>query len=83
MRLAFFLWAAVVVSALLQVMVSHQQRQILQQWQKQEALKLSLQRENSRLILERSTMGAPSRLDSVARNKLNMIEPAKIQVLHQ
>lgn len=83
MKLTWGLWAVVVLSALLQIMVSHQQRQILQQWQKQEALSVELQREYSRLVLERSTISAPSRLDSIARQKLNMIDPQTIQVLHQ
>ena len=77
------LWSVLVLSALAQISVSHQNRQLLQQWQKQDAQRLALQQEYSRLLLERSTLGAHGRLDQLARKQLNMTDPTKVQVLHK
>lgn len=77
------LWLVVVVSALVQIAISHEHRQLLQQWQKQDALRLALQQENTRLILERSTLAAHGRLDQLARQQLNMVDPKQVKVLHK
>lgn len=81
--LRVFLWGMLVMSALLQILVSHQHRGLLQQWQKQDAVRVQLQHEYSRLVLERSTLSAHNRLDQRARQKLQMTEPTKIQVLRK
>lgn len=75
------LWAVVVISALLQVLVSHQQRQLLKEWQAQDARRVQLQQEYSMLLLERGALSAHNRLDRQARKQLNMTEPKEIQVL--
>lgn len=77
------LWLVVVFSALAQIAISHEHRQLLQQWQKQDALRLALQQENTRLILERSTLAAHGRLDQLARQQLNMVDPKQVKVLHK
>lgn len=81
--LRVFLWGLVVVTALLQVLVSHEHRSLLQQWQKQDELRVQIQHEFSRLVLERSTLSAHNRLDQQARQKLQMTEPTQIQVLRK
>lgn len=77
------LWMLVLGSALVQVSVSHHHRELLQQWQRQDARRLALQQEYTRLLLERSTLGAHGRLDQLARKQLNMTDPQQIQVLRK
>lgn len=81
--LKVILWGILVMSALLQVLVSHQHRALLQQWQQQDTMRVQLQHEYSRLVLERSTLSAHNRLDQQARKRLQMIEPTQIQVLRK
>ncbi len=76
-------WLLVLVSALAQVAVSHQHRQLLQHWQQQDARRVSLQQEYTRLLLERSTLSAHGRLDQLARKQLNMTDPQQMQVLRK
>ena len=83
MKLKIFLWLLLVVSALGQILVSHQHRQLMQAWQQQDSKRVKLQQEYTRLLLERSTLGAHNRLDRLARQQLNMTEPKQIQVLSQ
>lgn len=77
------LWVLVLGSALAQVSVSHHHRELLQLWQQQDARRLALQQEYTRLLLERSTLGAHGRLDQLARKQLNMTDPQQIQVLRK
>ncbi len=77
------LWLAVVVSALVQIGVVNWQRDLIQVWQREDGRRAQLQEENSRLLLERSTLTAHGRIDQLARKKLNMTEPDKVQVLSQ
>lgn len=77
------LWVMVLASALVQVVVTHQHRHLLQQWQQQDARRLSLQQEYTRLLLERSTLTAHGRLDRLARQHLNMTDPQQVQVLRK
>ena len=81
--LRVFLWGMLVMSAVLQVLISHQHRDLMQQWQKQDAVRVQLQHEYSRLVLERSTLSAHNRLDQQARKRLQMTEPKQIQVLRK
>ena len=81
--LRVFLWGMLVMSAVLQVLVSHYHRDLMQQWQKQDAVRVQLQQEYSRLVLERSTLSAHNRLDQQARQRLQMTEPTQIQVLRK
>lgn len=81
--LRVFLWGMLVMSAVLQVLISHQHRDLMQQWQKQDAVRVQLQHEYSRLVLERSTLSAHNRLDQQARQRLQMTEPTEIQVLRK
>lgn len=75
------MWLVVLLMALWQVSVSHEHRQLLQQWQREDARRVSLQQENTRLILERSTLSAHFRIDQLARQQLNMTDPTQVQVL--
>lgn len=77
------LWLLVLLSALVQVGVSHHHRELLQQWQQQDARRMALQQEYSRLVLERSTLSAHGRLDLLARKQLNMTDPKQVQVLRK
>lgn len=77
------LWLAVLVSALVQIGVVNWQRDLIQVWQREDGRRAQLQEENSRLLLERSTLTAHGRIDQLARKKLNMTEPDKVQVLSQ
>lgn len=81
--LRVFLWGILVMSAVMQVLVSHAHRDLMQQWQKQDAVRVQLQQEYSRLVLERSTLSAHNRLDRQARHRLQMTEPTEIQVLRK
>lgn len=81
MKYQWVLWGAVLVSALWQVLVSHEQRQLLKEWQRQDAQRAHLQQEHSKLLLERGTLSAHNRLDRLARTQLNMTEPKEIQIL--
>ncbi|MEN9464016.1 MAG: cell division protein FtsL [Pseudomonadota bacterium] len=81
MKWKVVLLLALVLSALWQISVAHEHRQLLQRWQQQDALRNNLQRQYSMLLLERSTLAAHNRIDRLARQELNMTEPKNIQVL--
>lgn len=81
MAVRWGLWVAVMLTAVVQVLCVHQQRQLLKEWQQQDVRRQQLQQEYSMLLLERGTLGAHNRLDRLARKQLNMIEPQGIQVL--
>lgn len=84
LRLLFgALWAAVIASALVQIAVVNWQRSLIQVWQHEDGHRAQLQQEYSRLLLERGTLTAHGRIDQLARKKLNMTEPDKVQVLSQ
>jgi cell division protein FtsL len=78
---ALLLWLMVLVTALAQVVSSHHHRQWLVIWQQQDALRLQLLQEQTRLVLEKSTLTAHGRIDQLAREQLNMTDPQQIQVL--
>lgn len=75
------LWVVLIACALVQIGVTHHHRQLLQQWQAQDELRIKQEKEHSKLLLERSTLGAHNRIDRLARDQLNMSEPQQIQVL--
>lgn len=77
------LWMLVLAVALAQVAISHQHRELLQRWQQQDAQRVALQQEYTRLLLELSTLGAHGRLDQLARKQLNMTDPEQVQVLRK
>lgn len=81
MRWAWVLWGLMLITALTQILVSHQQRQLLKEWQQQDARRVQLQQEYSKLLLERGTLSAHNRLDQLARQQLGMTEPTEVQVL--
>ncbi|MBM95496.1 MAG: cell division protein FtsL [Oceanospirillaceae bacterium] len=76
-------WFAVLVSALVQVGVSHWNRDLVGEWLALEAQQRELNQEQTRLLLEHSTLTAYGRIDQNARKQLDMIEPANIRVLTQ
>lgn len=80
--LALGLWLLVVVSALMQIMAVYQYRQVLQQWQQQDAFRHALLLERTQLHLEISTLTSQGRVDQLARSQRAMIDPNDIQVLH-
>lgn len=64
--------------ALATVYTSYVNRQLAQQWQKESSQYAQLQEEYGRLMLEYSTLAAPSRVEAMARQKLDMQFPGSI-----
>lgn len=81
MRWVWLLWLLMLASALTQILVSHQQRQLLKEWHAHDEKRIQLQQEYSMLLLERGTLSAHNRLDRLARQKLGMTESTEVQVL--
>ena len=77
------IWLAVLVSALVQVGVSQWHRELLGEWLALETRQRELNQEQTRLLLEHSTLTAYGRIDRNARKQLNMTEPDSIRVLTQ
>ena len=75
------IWIAVLVSAFLQVAAVQWHRDLLQVWQQETALEVQLTQENTRLVLEKSALIAPGRIDKIAREDLKMHAPETIRVL--
>ena len=74
-------WITVLISAFLQVAAVHWHRDLLQVWQQETSLELQLTQENTRLVLEKSALTAPGRIDQIAREQLGMHAPETIRVL--
>lgn len=78
-----FLWLLVLITAGIQVAQVHQHRSLLAQWQKLDSIRMDLMQEQTRLLLEISTLTALGRIDQRARKQLTMTEATDIQVLQQ
>ena len=65
------------LSALSVVYCSFANRELAHEWQKLGQAHTQLQEEYGRLMLEYSTLAAPSRVEEMARKKLNMLFPNK------
>jgi len=76
-------WLAVLVSALIQIGMVHWHRELLSQWQVLDTKQRELTQEQTRLLLEYSTLTAYGRIDQLARRQLNMTEPDNTRVLTQ
>ncbi|MFY0641055.1 MAG: cell division protein FtsL [Bermanella sp.] len=72
----FFL--ILMVSAVAVVYTSYANRQLAHQWQDMGSEYADLQEEYGRLMLEYSTLAAPSRVEVIARQKLDMQFPDKL-----
>lgn len=77
------LWLAVLVSAVVQLYAVQWHRDLMREWQTEGARKTTLIEEQSRLLLEKSTLAAFGRIDRQARERLNMTDPEQIQVLQE
>jgi len=66
-----------VLSALGAIYSSFVNRQLAHEWQALQDSQNKMQEEYGRLMLEYSTLAAPSRIEQIARNKLNMVFPKK------
>lgn len=75
------IWAAVIGSALAQIAVSDAHRERVQQWQQLESQREALADEQTRLVLELSTLTSYARVDKQARTELSMKEPDDIRIL--
>lgn len=75
------IWGLVLISAFIQVASVQWHRDLLQVWQQQSALKLTLIQENTRLVLEKSALTAPGRIDKIARQQMKMHAPQSTRVL--
>ncbi|GAA6133841.1 hypothetical protein NBRC116188_06300 [Oceaniserpentilla sp. 4NH20-0058] len=73
-KLAFVL---LLICALAVVYSSYMNRQLARSWQIESNEYAQLQEEYGRLMLEYSTLAAPSRVESIARKKLSMQFPDK------
>lgn len=67
----------ILICALAVVFTSFYNRQLARQWQVLGESHNTLQEEYGRLMLEYSTLAAPSRVEAYARKKLNMQFPDK------
>lgn len=65
------------VNALFVVLVSFENRELAHEWQALGTEHDELQEEYGRLMLEYSTLAAPSRVEYIARQKLDMEFPDK------
>jgi cell division protein FtsL len=65
------------VSAVSVVYVSFEHRKLTHQWQALGSEHNAFQEKYGRLMLEYSTLAAPSRVEAIARQKLKMIFPNK------
>jgi len=65
------------ISAVVVILVSFENRSKAHQWQALMDEHNKLQEEYGRLMLEYSTLAAPSRVEVLARQKLNMVFPDK------
>lgn len=74
-KLVFFV---LLICALAVVYTSYVNRQLAQGWQVQSNKNAQLQEEYGRLMLEYSTLAAPSRVEAIARKKLGMQFPDKL-----
>ncbi len=77
------LWLLVLITAGTQVAQVHQHRSLLVQWQKLDRMRMDLMQEQTRLLLEISTLTALGRIDQRVRKQLNMTEATDIQMLQQ
>ncbi|TNC92035.1 cell division protein FtsL [Thalassolituus sp.] len=74
------LWSLVIISAVAQVSIVSWHRDLLQEWQKADRLRQELLQEQTRLVLEKSTLTAHGRIDTLARKRLGMKDPDHTQV---
>ncbi|MEK9711743.1 MAG: cell division protein FtsL [Thalassolituus sp.] len=74
------LWAAVLLTALAQINAVTWHRDLLKEWQKADAGRQQLTQEYSRLVLEKSTLMAHGRIDTLARKRLQMKEPEHTRI---
>lgn len=65
------------ICAVAVVYCSFSNRQLAHEWQQLGQAHTQLQEEYGRLMLEYSTLAAPSRVEEMAREKLNMLFPNK------
>lgn len=79
--LIFCVWALVIFSATLQVAATHSHRELVAQWQVSEHQRLALEQNYGRLLLEKSALTAHSRVETIAKRKLKMIEPTDVQTI--
>jgi len=75
---AKWVFLVLMLCALATVYTSYVNRQLAQQWQKESSQYAQLQEEYGRLMLEYSTLAAPSRVEAMARQKLDMQFPGSI-----
>lgn len=79
--LIFLVWLVVIVCATLQVAATHWHRQLVSGWQVSEHQRLVLEQDYGRLLLEQSALTAHSRVERIAKDKLQMIEAIDVQVI--
>lgn len=75
---AKWVFLLLMLCALAVVYTSYANRQLAHEWQKLGAQYAQLQEEYGRLMLEYSTLAAPSRVEVIARQKLDMQFPDKL-----
>jgi cell division protein FtsL len=79
--LIFLAWLLVIMCATFQVAATHWHRQLVALWQVSEHKRLVLEQDYGRLLLEQSALTAHSRVEKIAKQKLQMIEAQDVQVI--
>lgn len=74
-------WAFLVVSAFIDIALVDWHRKLLQQWQVADVSRQQIEREYSRLLIEKNALSAHSRIEDKAKKILHMIEPDALQVI--
>ena len=74
------LFASVLSSALGVIYVENSERHVFSELQSLQQTSDQLQIERSQLLLERSTWGAPTRVQNIAENRLEMSNPKSDQI---
>lgn len=75
------LWLLALMVAAGQIAQVHKHRTLLVQWQHLDSQRMQLMQEQTRLLLEISTLTALGRIEQQARKTLDMTEASDIQVL--
>lgn len=74
-------WAFLVVSAFVDIALVDKHRKLLQQWQVADVSRQQIEREYSRLLIEKNALSAHSRIEKKAKKTLHMSEPETLQVI--
>ncbi|MDA0236931.1 MAG: cell division protein FtsL [Proteobacteria bacterium] len=75
MKLSLFLFALLIISALSLVTARHDTRKLVSELEIEKNKALKIRQEYARLVIEKSTLAAPARIERLAIKKLGMKYP--------